>query len=152
MTTCGTIDQFELLTSNLKRRGKTMAHAIFLAVALILNATANLLIKAGARAVEAQHGGGEAVSLLAALRAAPLNPWMIGGVACFALNLAAYYYALTKLPVNIAYPIMVSVGYAIIVCGAAVWFGEKMNVWQIVGVAVILAGVWMVASQVGKAA
>ena len=129
-----------------------MTHAIFLAVALTLNATANLLIKAGAKAVEAEHGGGEAVSLLAAMRAAPVNPWLIGGVACFALNLAAYYYALTKLPVSMAYPIMVSVGYAIIVCGAAVWFGEKMNAWQIAGVAVILAGVWMVALQVSEAA
>ncbi len=125
-----------------------MTHAIFLAVALVLNATANLMIKAGARAVEAEHAGGEEVSLLAAW----LNPWMIGGVACFTLNLAAYQYVLRKLPVNLAYPIMVSVGYAIIVCGAAVWFGEKMNSWQIAGVVVILAGVWMVASLVGEAA
>lgn len=128
-----------------------MTHAILLAVAATLNATASLLIKAGARAIQAQHGGGEAVSPLAALRAAPLNPWMIGGVICFALNLVAYYYVLRELQVNLVYPIMVSVSYAIIVCGAAVWFGEKLNVWQMVGVAVILAGVWLVASGMTKA-
>ena len=127
-----------------------MIHAIALAVALVLNATANLLIRAGARGIAAKCPGEAAVPLLVALKAGLVNPWIIGGVVCFGLNLAAYSYALTKLPVSMAYPIMVSVGYAIIVCGAAVWFSEKLNVWQWVGVAVILAGVWLVASGMAK--
>ena len=129
-----------------------MIHTIALAVALVLNATANLLIRAGAKGIAAKCPGEAAVPVLAALKAGLVNPWIIGGVACFALNLAAYSYALTKLPVSMAYPIMVSVGYAIIVCGAAVWFSEKLNVWQWVGVGVILAGVWLVASGMAKTA
>ncbi len=129
-----------------------MIHTVSLVVALVLNATANLMIRAGARAIQTQHPGEAAVPMLAALKAAVVNPWIIGGVMCFGLNLAAYSYALTKLPVSWAYPIMVSVGYAIIVCGAAVWFSERLNLWQIVGVGVILAGVWIVASGMGKTA
>ena len=129
-----------------------MIHIISLVVALVLNATANLLIKAGARAIEQQRVGEAAVPLVGALKAAMVSPWIIGGVICFGLNLAAYSYALTKLPVNWAYPIMVSAGYAIIVCGAAVWFSERLSPRQIVGVAVILAGVWIVASEMGKTA
>ena len=129
-----------------------MIHVIALAVALVLNATANLMIRAGARAIAARHPEATAVPLVAALKAAVVSPWVIGGVVCFALNLGAYYYALTKLEVSMAYPIMVSVGYAIIVCGAAVWFAEKLNVWQWVGVGVILAGVWLVASGMAKTA
>ena len=129
-----------------------MVHGISLVVALVLNATANLLIRAGARGIAAKWPEETAVPLLAALKAGIVNPWIIGGVVCFALNLAAYSYALTKLPVSLAYPIMVSVGYAIIVCGAAVWFSERLNIWQWVGVGVILAGVWMVASGIAKTA
>ena len=129
-----------------------MIHTISLAVALILNATANLMIRAGARTISAEYPHATAIPLLQALKAGAVNPWIIGGVVCFALNLAAYSYALTKLPVSIAYPIMVSLGYAIIACGAAAWFSEKLNVWQIVGVGVILAGVWLVASGMAKTA
>jgi multidrug transporter EmrE-like cation transporter len=129
-----------------------MIHGAALATALVLNATANLMIRAGARAIAARHLEATAVPVLAALKAGLTNPWIIGGVVCFALNLAAYSYALTKLPVSMAYPIMVSVGYAIIVCGAAVWFSERLNVWQWVGVGVILAGVWLVASGMAKTA
>lgn len=129
-----------------------MIHIISLVVALVLNATANLLIKAGAKAIQQQHVGEAAVPLLGALKAAVVNPWIIGGVICFGLNLAAYSYALTKLPVSWAYPIMVSLGYAIIVCGAAVWFSERLSPRQIVGVAVILAGVYIVASGMTRTA
>jgi multidrug transporter EmrE-like cation transporter len=47
---------------------------------------------------------------------------------------------------------MVSAGYAIIVCGAAVCFNERLTPRQMAGVAVILAGVWIVASGIVKAA
>ena len=129
-----------------------MIHTVALAVALVLNATANLLIRAGAKGIAAKYPGEAAVPILVAMKAAIVNPWIIAGVVCFGLNLAAYSYALTKLPVSMAYPIMVSVGYAIIVCGAAVWFAEKLSPWQMVGVGVILAGVWLVASGMIKTA
>ena len=122
-------------------------HIILLVVALVLNATANLMIKAGVRTLPQQ------VPLIETLKAAVANPWwLIGGVLCFGLNLAAYGYALHKLPVSWAYPIMVSVSYAIIVCGAAVWFNERLTPRQMVGVAVILAGVWIVASGIVETA
>jgi len=129
-----------------------MIHTVALTVALVLNATANLMIRAGARGIAAKWSAETAVPLSAALKAGMVNPWIISGVVCFALNLAAYSYALTKLPVSMAYPIMVSVGYAIIVCGAAVWFSERLSAWQLVGVGVILAGVWIVASGMARTA
>ena len=129
-----------------------MVHVVALSVALVLNAAANLMIRAGARAVGAGYSEGTAVPLLAALKAGLVNPWIIGGVICFAVDLVVYTYALTKLPVSLAYPIMVSVSYVVIICGAMVWFSEKLSAWQIVGVGVILAGVWLVASGVTKTA
>ena len=129
-----------------------MINAVALTVALVFCAATNLLIKAGSRAIEAQHQAGLDLSLLATIKSAMFSPWIIGGLICGVLNLAAYAFALRRLPVSLAYPIVFSVGYAIVVCVAAVWFSERLSPWQMIGVGVILAGVWMVAMGMAKTA
>ncbi len=121
-----------------------MLHTISLVVALLCIAAMNLLIKAGARAMEGQQVGAS-LSLLSMVKTALVNPWIIGGMICGILNLATYTFALRRFPVSTAYPIMIGISYAIIVCGAAVWFSERLNHWQIAGMVLIIAGVWMVA-------
>ena len=128
-----------------------MAHVISLVVALVCVAATSLLIKAGALAMEAQQAGASPPPL-SMVKTALTNPWIIAGILCGILNLAAYTFALKKIPVNMAYPIMSSLSYAIIVCGAAVLFSERLNVRQMIGVGIILAGVWIVASGMGKTA
>jgi len=108
-------------------------------------------MKVGARAIEAEHRA-VGLSLLASIKSALLNPWIMGGVACGAMSLAAYGFALRRFPVSLAYPILVSMSYTLIVCGAHFWLKEQLNVWQIVGVGMILAGVWIVASGMVKTA
>ena len=129
-----------------------MIYMVSLAVSLVFSVAMNLLMKAGARAIEVQHQTGAGLSLLASVKAGLCSPWIIGGVICGALNLAAYTFALRKLPVSLAYPIMSSLGYAIIVGAAAIWFSERISVRQIVGIGVIMAGVWLVASGMAKTA
>ena len=129
-----------------------MLHTISLVAALLCIAAMNLLIKAGASAIEAQQQVGASPSLLSMIKTALVNPWIIGGMICGILNLATYTYALRKFPVSTAYPIMVSISYVIIVGGAALWFSERLNAWQMAGMGLILAGVWMVASQMPKTA
>ncbi len=130
-----------------------MAHTIALALAFVMVGTSSLMIKAGARrAVEHEHQIGEGLSFLANIKVAIQNPWTIGGVLFGAMALAAYHFALKKFPVSLAYPIMTSIGYTIIVCGAAVLFSERLNVRQMIGVGGILTGVWIVASGMTKTA
>ena len=129
-----------------------MLYTVSLIVALVFCAATNLLIKAGVRAIQAQQQAGTDLSVLATVKAALCSPWIIAGVVCGAVNLIAYILALKKYPVNLAYPILVSAGYAIIIGGAAVWFSEKLNAWQIVGVGIIMVGVWVVAAGMGKTA
>ncbi len=128
-----------------------MAHTISLVVSFVLIGATKLMMKTGARAIEAEHRA-VGLSMLASIKSALLNPWIMGGVACGAMSLAAYTFALRRFPVNLAYPIKVSLGYAIIVCGSRFWLKEQLSVWQMVGVGVILAGVWIVASGMGKTA
>jgi multidrug transporter EmrE-like cation transporter len=49
-----------------------------------------------------------------------------------------------------AYPIMVSAGFAIIVIVAGLYLHERLNFLQWAGVVLILTGVWLVASQAGR--
>lgn len=129
-----------------------MIHAISLAIALVAVAAMNLLIKAGARAIEAQQQTQASSSLLLTIKIALLNPWIIAGMICGILNLAAYAFALRKFPLSTAYPIMISMSYAIVVCGAMVCFSERPNAWQIAGMIVIMAGISLVAVGIGKTA
>ena len=129
-----------------------MWHTVSLVVALLCVAAMNLLIKAGAGLMEAQKQAGARQSPLSMARMAMTNPWIIGAMICGILNFATYAFALKKFQVSDAYPIMVGASCVIIVLGAMAWFSERPNAWQIAGTGLILAGVWMVASQMAKTA
>jgi multidrug transporter EmrE-like cation transporter len=61
-----------------------------------------------------------------------------------------YAYALQKLPISVAYPIMVACGFAIIVTVAGWVLHERLSPWQWVGVLAILVGVFLVARDAGR--
>jgi len=128
-----------------------MRYAIALVVALSLNAAANLMIKFGMRGLDAELGGAGLLDggLLELLRLV-LRHWvLLAGLVCFGLNVVFYAYALQKLPISVAYPIMVASTSAIILGVAAVLLHERLTLWQWIGVAAILAGVFLVAKDAG---
>jgi multidrug transporter EmrE-like cation transporter len=77
------------------------------------------------------------------------TPILLAGLVCFGMNAFLYMFALQSksLKISLAYPIMVGGGYAIIATVAYVApnLKERMSVGQWVGVALILAGVLIVA-------
>jgi len=125
-----------------------MQHVIALCVALVLNAVANLLMKMGSAKVEAA-GGFLAGGTVGAVRTLLSTPVLLAGLVCFGLNVFLYMYALQSkvLKISIAYPIMVGGGYAIIAITAAFWpsLRERLTVGQWLGVALVLAGVVIIA-------
>jgi multidrug transporter EmrE-like cation transporter len=123
-----------------------MRYLVALAAALLLNAAANLMMKFGMHQIS-QTGPWLKAGPLAAAAAIVRTPILILGVACFAANLLCYMYALQKLPISIAYPIMVTAGFAIIVVVAGLYLHERLVVSQWLGVVLILVGVWLVASR-----
>ena len=129
-----------------------MLHTISLAVALLCIAAMNLLIKAGVNTLDGQQQVWASLSLLAKAKMALTNPWIIGGMICGILNFIAYAIALKKFQVSTAYPIMISMSCVIIAIGAAAFFSERLNTWQIVGMVLIIAGVWMIVSQMAETA
>ncbi|MCX5902289.1 MAG: hypothetical protein NTV89_02200, partial [Proteobacteria bacterium] len=82
---------------------------VILILAITFNAVANILMKVGMLKEKPVTG------LAGFIMGMILNPVLIAGMICFALGLAAYCYVLTKLNLSIAYPIMTSVGYVIVI-------------------------------------
>lgn len=123
-------------------------HGFALLTALILNAVANVLIKVGSSKAE-QAGGLLAGGVVGAFKTVLTSPALLVGLTCFGLNAAFYMYALQSktLKISLAYPIMVGGGYAIIATIGYLLLNERLNAVQGIGVAMILVGVIIVASQ-----
>jgi multidrug transporter EmrE-like cation transporter len=129
-----------------------LKYAVALTLALLLNAAANLMIRFGMRAIDIELGGaGMLESGLLGLLRLLLRHWvLLAGMACFALNVVFYAFALQKLPISVAYPIMVTCGFAIIVVVAGSALNERLSTLQWVGVGAILFGVLLVARDAGR--
>ncbi|MEQ9459927.1 MAG: SMR family transporter [Phycisphaeraceae bacterium] len=110
-------------------------HLLALAIGIISNAAANILIKTAMRRLsDAQLGP-------AFFLQAILDPILITGILCFGLALAFYAFALTKIDLSIGYPAMTSLGLIIVAAWSAVVFGEKLSIIRLAGMAAILLGV-----------
>lgn len=81
-----------------------------LAIAVVLNATANILIKVGMLKI----GNLDSLRFLEIMNKMAKNYILWLGCLCFAIALVAFSYALSKVNLSIAYPIMTSLGYAIV--------------------------------------
>lgn len=117
-----------------------MSAYLFLGVALVLNAAANLLVKYSALRHPGATGAGAPVALQTYLTVP-----FAAGLICFGLNLLSYTQALKKLPLSLAYPIMVSLGYLIILVFSWFLFGEKLAPIRYAGAGLMLIGLWLLA-------
>ena len=127
-----------------------MRYVVALFVALVLNASANLLMKVGMKSVD-ESGGILRNGLLAAGKTVLTSVPLIVGLTCFALNAAFYMYALQSraLKISIAYPIMVGGGYALIAAIAYLHpaLAERLTWGQWLGVAFVMLGIVLIAVQ-----
>jgi multidrug transporter EmrE-like cation transporter len=109
---------------------------------VLLNAAAQLLLKAGTNAV----GRFEftAANILPVGMKLALEPHIAGGLACYVVSVAVWIVGLSRVPVSIAYP-MLSVGYIVNALAAWYLFGESLTAQKLVGIAFIVCGVFLVA-------
>lgn len=112
-----------------------------LAAAITLNAAANVLMKVSAMRLEARGTAGAPVGMVGQY----LEPVFLGGLVCFALALVAYRRALQTLDLSLAYPLMTSLGYLLVLGVSWLLLREVLSPRQLLGCGVILAGVWLVA-------
>lgn len=119
----------------------TVAFALIL-TGVLLNAAAQLLLKAGTNAIG--HFEFSLENLLPIGLKVALEPHIVGGLACYVISVVVWIMALSRVPVSMAYP-MLSIGY--IVNAVAAWwlFGESITAQKLVGIGFICLGVVLVA-------
>ena len=111
-------------------------------VGVLLNAAAQLLLKAGTNAV-----GSFEFSMANALPVGwklATQPSIVGGLACYGVSVVVWIMALSRTEVSVAYP-MLSIGYVINALAAWYLFGEAVGAQRMVGIGVIIVGVYLVA-------
>jgi multidrug transporter EmrE-like cation transporter len=109
---------------------------------VLLNAAAQLLLKAGTNAV-GQFEFSAANAVPVGMRLA-LEPHILGGIACYVVSVVVWILALSRVEVSIAYP-MLSIGYVVNAIAAYYLFGEAVTATRLLGIAVIVLGVFIVA-------
>ncbi|OGA03783.1 MAG: 4-amino-4-deoxy-L-arabinose transferase [Betaproteobacteria bacterium RIFCSPLOWO2_02_FULL_64_12] len=108
---------------------------------VILNASAQLLLKAGTNAVG--HFEFTVANILPVGTKIALEPHILGGMLCYVVSLGVWIMGLSRVPVSIAYP-MLSVGYVLNALAAWHLFGESLTAQKLVGIGFIIAGVFLV--------
>ena len=109
---------------------------------VLLNAAAQLLLKAGTNRIGEFAFSMENVVPIG-LRVAT-NPPILAGLACYGVSVIVWIMALSRVPVSVAYPLL-SIGYIVNAIAAWYLFGESLGAQKLVGIAFIIAGVWLVA-------
>jgi multidrug transporter EmrE-like cation transporter len=110
---------------------------------VLLNAAAQLLLKAGTNAL------GGAIHLTASNWFATLVKVgtqlpILAGLACYAVSLVVWIMGLSRTEVTIAYP-MLSLGYVVSAIGAWLFLGEVVSPQRLVALGVIILGVVLLA-------
>jgi len=124
----------------------------FLLFAMTVNAAASVMMKVGSKVAEGKPLADDAGLVDRTFHF--LNVPTILAIVLFAVNVLAYRKALDEFNLNIAYPIMVSGGLVLVT--AAAWFipmiSERLYWWQVVGIILIGAGVWLLFQVPARAA
>lgn len=109
---------------------------------VLLNAAAQLLLKAGANSV-GEFAFTRANILPVGWQLAT-EPHILGGLVCYVISVVVWILALSRVEVSIAYPLL-SIGYIVNAFAAWYLFGEAVTVTRLVGIGIIIVGVYVVA-------
>lgn len=114
----------------------------FLITGVLLNAGAQLLLKAGTNALGVitldRH------TWLDTLWRMATQGHFVMGVFVYMVSLVIWIMGLSRVPVSVAYP-MLSLGYIVNAVAAYYLFGEAVSVTKWLGIGFIVLGVWLVA-------
>ena len=120
----------------------TLSAFALVLIGVLLNAVAQLALKASVSST-----GAIALSAAATSQAAMRmmsEPWLWIGLACYGVSVVVWILALSRVDVSIAYP-MLSIGYVVNAIAAWALFGEAMSITRMVGIGIIVLGVYVLA-------
>lgn len=109
---------------------------------VFLNAGAQLLLKAGMTRIG--HFEFSFANIIPISLKIMGNPPIVAGLFAYVVSVAVWLLVLSRVQVSFAYP-MLSIGYIVNAVAAYYLFGEALSLLQIVGIFVIISGVYLVA-------
>jgi len=111
-------------------------------IGVLLNASAQLLLKAGTNSVGRFEFTAENIVPVASRLA--FEPHILAGVSCYAVSLVVWIIGLSRIDVSIAYP-MLSLGYILNAVAAWYFFGESLSLLRVAAIGFIVLGVCLIA-------
>lgn len=120
----------------------TAAPLALLLTGVLLNAAAQLLLKAGTNAVGSFEFAASNIVPVGARLA--VQPHIVAGMCCYGISLVVWIMGLSRVPVSVAYPLL-SLGYVVNAMAAWWLFGESLGAQKLAGIGLIVVGVWLVA-------
>ncbi|MBU1235814.1 MAG: EamA family transporter [Gammaproteobacteria bacterium] len=120
----------------------TAVSFVLVLIGVLLNAAAQLLLKAGTTAVG--HFEFHLDNVLPVGMKLAFEPHILGGLACYVVSVVVWIMALSRVPVSVAYP-MLSIGYIVNAIAAFYLFNEPLAGQKLLGIGFIVVGVWLVA-------
>lgn len=109
---------------------------------VLLNAGAQLLLKAGMDNVgHFAFNWGNAIPI--GIKAFT-NPYIVLGLGSYVVSVIVWMMVLSRVQVSYAYP-MLSIGYIVNAVAAYFLFGESLGVSKLLGIFVIMLGVFLIA-------
>lgn len=116
---------------------------LFILMSVTASAIAQLLLKLGmsSPAVKKVLDGGEALPTILTIS---LNPMVVGGLSLYVLGAIVWLFVLSRVQLSIAYP-FVALGFVFTALLARFVIGESFTFYKIVGTALIITGVLVLA-------
>ncbi|MBA3660847.1 MAG: 4-amino-4-deoxy-L-arabinose transferase [Gammaproteobacteria bacterium] len=115
---------------------------LLLLIGVLLNAVAQLLLKAGMTQIG--HFDFTGANVLPIATKVMLNPPIVTGLSLYVASVVVWLIVLSRVEVSLAYP-MLSIGYIVNAVAAYYWFGESLSATRIVGIFIIMTGVYLLA-------
>jgi len=116
---------------------------LLIVASVLCSAAAQLVLKKGMTGVAATSGHGLLDKLHAVMNVL-LNPWIIGGFALYGLGALVWLLVLARVDVSLAYP-FVALGFVVTAALGYLLLGEPMTTAKIAGIALVTAGVVVLA-------
>jgi multidrug transporter EmrE-like cation transporter len=115
---------------------------VFIVATVILNATSQLLMKAGmSRVGQAEMSASKIGGLL---WGAATNPFVVLGLVTMTISMGTHLMSLSRFEVSFAFPFL-SIAYVIVAAWGYFVFGETMSATKIAGIATIMVGTYILA-------
>lgn len=114
-----------------------MQIVILMIFVVALNVCGHVFLKVGIN----QVGSLDQQSLLKFASSAILNHFVLLGLAGYVSSVAGYVIVLSRTQLSVAYPILMSTGYALVVLTSFIFLKEPFGTLKWIGLVLILAGV-----------